>query len=170
MSAVRTKRTRARRARGAVAIEMAVIISMTFVIIPLVLAFGRIFWYYSAMKQASHDAARAMATMPLAEMLVKTRELDAEQVVGAMVARSLAAAGIADSEIVGVEIHCINPNSGSLLCTKPSSGSTQLKPLAIRVRTSVDVDIGLYIGLTQEYPPNQAIFSLEAVTTVPYSN
>ena len=55
--------------RGSVSIEAAVCI--TFILLPLmpvVLLFGRYFWYYTVAQKAAHDAGLYMASAPLSEV------------------------------------------------------------------------------------------------------
>ncbi|WP_181373004.1 TadE/TadG family type IV pilus assembly protein [Massilia glaciei] len=168
-AAVRLQRARrARGAKGSVAIELALIILLTFFLIPVVIMYGRAFMYYSAMKQASHDAARFMATMPLAQMLVTEREEAVEVVANQMIRRALAAAGIKASEITAVQILCDNPDTSVTYCNVAATGDP--KPLAVTVVINVKYDYSLYGEIVQDFLLGKPNFKINAETTVPYAN
>lgn len=58
-----------RRARGSIAIEMALVLSMLFTLMTVPVFFARVFWYYSVAQKATHDAARFLSTATPAEMM-----------------------------------------------------------------------------------------------------
>ena len=58
----------ARREKGVAAIELALIMTFFIGLLPFVLLFGRAFLVYTALQKSVHDAARYMATLPLAQM------------------------------------------------------------------------------------------------------
>jgi Flp pilus assembly protein TadG len=164
---IRPRRNLARRPNGAVAVELAIIMTVTFFIIPVILMLGRVFWYYGTIRQASHDAARFMGAMPAAELLVAARLQDAETLAKQLVVRSLGKAGIAESEILAVEIQCIDQSFGGATCgtfTVPGSP----KPRAVWVRVWVNLDVNFYGEITQEYLPNEISFRFYSEATVPY--
>lgn len=167
MSAVARIRRR-RDAGGSVAIELAFIITLTFFIIPVILLFGRAIWYYSALKQATHDAARFMASVPVAEMMVLEREQLAEAQATQMVRRALADAGLSASERGVVAILCVHPEHGVATCAETTQ--SKVKPLSVTVRAYVDVDVDFYGEMMQEYLGNQGDLIFNAATSVPYSN
>lgn len=51
------------RQRGTSAIELSIIITATFVLLPAVALFAMVFFQYSVMKTATHDAAMYMSTL-----------------------------------------------------------------------------------------------------------
>lgn len=54
--------------RGAVAVEMAIILPLLALILALSLFFARVFWYYSMAHKAAHDAVRFLSTATQVEM------------------------------------------------------------------------------------------------------
>jgi Flp pilus assembly protein TadG len=55
--------------RGVAAIELAILLPAVLIfMVALPLFFGRCLWHYTAIHKATHDAARYLATVPLADM------------------------------------------------------------------------------------------------------
>ena len=61
------------RQRGAVAVEMAILVVVMFLIMAGIVEFSRAFWYYNAIDKASRDAARFMSSVPSVEILDSTK-------------------------------------------------------------------------------------------------
>ncbi|HEY0061939.1 MAG TPA: TadE family protein [Telluria sp.] len=55
-----------RLAHGAAAVELALILSATIVLMPAVALFAKVFFQYSVMKEATRDAAAYLASLPAA--------------------------------------------------------------------------------------------------------
>jgi Flp pilus assembly protein TadG len=53
-----------RIARGTAAVELALILSATVVLMPAVALFAKVFFQYSVMKEATRDAAAYLASLP----------------------------------------------------------------------------------------------------------
>jgi Flp pilus assembly protein TadG len=66
--------------RGVAAVEFAVIASLLLVLLSVPLFFGRLFWHYTAIQKAAHDAAWYLATVSQNDMRNQTRSLDATNV------------------------------------------------------------------------------------------
>jgi Flp pilus assembly pilin Flp len=66
--------------RGVAAVEFAVISSLLLILLTVPLFFGRVFWHYTAIQKAAHDAAWYLATVPQNDMKNQTRSLDAAKV------------------------------------------------------------------------------------------
>lgn len=67
---------------GAVAVETALVI--VFLIVPLfagILLFGKLFWHYTALQRAIHDASRYMAAAPMAEIRTGAAQVFAAKIV-----------------------------------------------------------------------------------------
>lgn len=77
-----------RRARGAVAVEMALVLPLLVLLVTTLIFFARFFWYYSVMQKSAHDAARFLSTASQVEMRTTGAPI-------ALVARSIADAGTA---------------------------------------------------------------------------
>lgn len=56
--------SRARRERGAAAVEFAIVISLLVLITGGIIEFGRVFWYLDALTKATRDGARYLSTAP----------------------------------------------------------------------------------------------------------
>lgn len=94
-----------KRQRGIAAVELALILVFTSFILPVVFLFGRVFYHYNVIKQATQDAANAMAATPRME-LVTSSGMNAAKVRSVqMVTNAIASAGIEPPEdlVVGVE-------------------------------------------------------------------
>ncbi|WP_312520397.1 TadE/TadG family type IV pilus assembly protein [Massilia sp.] len=57
-----------RNAQGAVAVEMALVISFFTMLLTLLLFWAQVFWYYTMAHKAAHDAARFLSRASPAEM------------------------------------------------------------------------------------------------------
>lgn len=66
--------------RGIAAVEFAMLSSLLLVLLTVPLFFGRVFWHYTAIQKAAHDAAWFLATVPQNDMKNQTRALDAAKV------------------------------------------------------------------------------------------
>jgi Flp pilus assembly protein TadG len=81
-----------RRQAGAAAVEFALIVAATAIVLPATFVFFRVFWQYNVLRQATSDAARYMATVPVYQLgATSPRPVD---VARRMVARAVVAAGI----------------------------------------------------------------------------
>lgn len=56
------------RQRGAIAVEMAILVVVMFLIMAGIVEFSRAFWYYNALDKATRDAARFMSTVTKVEI------------------------------------------------------------------------------------------------------
>lgn len=84
-----------RRARGIAHIELALILSVMAILLPLIISFGRIFYVYAALKQASSNAATSLAAVPMAEWVTSGSATSAMKVRAEAIARqALADAGV----------------------------------------------------------------------------
>lgn len=54
--------------RGIAAIELTLVVGVCLVLLPAMLVFGRVFWHYSVLHKATHDAARYLSSVPLYEL------------------------------------------------------------------------------------------------------
>lgn len=66
-----------RRQSGVAAVEFALVLPVLVLLLTLPLFFGRCFWHYTVLQKAAHDAARFMATVPIADIKNPTRAMDA---------------------------------------------------------------------------------------------
>lgn len=82
------------RQRGTVAVELAVILSATIVLLPAVALFAMVFFQYSVMKDATRDAALYLASMPPAALIDPVERNRAIGVAQRMVEEAALAAGM----------------------------------------------------------------------------
>lgn len=80
--------------RGTVAVELAVILSATIVLLPAVALFAMVFFQYSVMKDATRDAAMYLASMPRAALIDPIERNRAIGVAQRMVEEAALAAGM----------------------------------------------------------------------------
>lgn len=96
-------------ARGTAAVELALILSATVVLMPAVALFAKVFFQYSVMKEATRDAAAYLASLPPAAV-----KDDAERARAIVIAQRMvhdAAAGASMSGTTSVEpayVECDN--------------------------------------------------------------
>ncbi len=83
-----------RSQRGTAAIELAVILVETLVLLPAVALFAMVFFQYSVMKEATRDAAMYMATLPRTALINPIERQRAILVAQRMVAEAAVAGGM----------------------------------------------------------------------------
>lgn len=79
-----------RRQRGVAAIELALILPILLTLLTFPFFYARCFWHYTVAQKAAQDAARYMATVPLAEMRSKTLAGAAQQIAEEIAKREIA--------------------------------------------------------------------------------
>lgn len=90
---MRTKRALAGgagRQRGIAAVELAIVLPVLVLMLVMPLYLGRVFWHYTVIQNAAHDAARYLSKIPASEMNNPTRGPAAVAVADAIVAEELA--------------------------------------------------------------------------------
>lgn len=109
------KRTN-RSQRGLAAVELAILLPavMIFMLV-LPLFFGRVLWHYTVIHKAAHDAARYLATVPLADMKNPTRAsaaIKVAQYIAAQETEALSPGGIypVDVQVSCAPAGCVNGN------------------------------------------------------------
>lgn len=99
-------RTTRKKQRGVAAVEFALILLGTIFLLPVVLLFARVFYHYNVLKQATQDAANAMAATPRIELVTSAGMNAAKARSIQIVTRAISAAGIAPSSELVVDILC----------------------------------------------------------------
>lgn len=92
--------------RGSAGVELAMILALTFFILPVTFLFGRIFYHYSVVNQATHDAALYIAGLSPIEKSTSAGLNAAKTQATQMVFEAIAAAGIRPPEDLQVLVHC----------------------------------------------------------------
>lgn len=95
-----------RREQGAAAVELALILVFSSFILPVVFLFARVFYHYNVLKQASQDAANAMAATPRIELITSSGMTAAKARSVQIVNTAIEAAGIKPPEDLVVEFYC----------------------------------------------------------------
>lgn len=133
----------ARRIRGSVAIECALLLPVFFLMLGAMLFFGRVMWHYTVAEKAAHDAARFLAAAPVTEM----RASGGGEVPVVAVARKIAEAEVAElNPGVGLSISILCYVGDTALYWDPCSGLETPKKIMVRVTVSVsDPFFGLFI-------------------------
>lgn len=125
-----------RRARGAAAVELALILPLMLALLAGPLLLARFCWHYTAAHKAAQDAARYLSTVSRQEMREPQLALAAAEV-----AREIALTQVAelptDAGGPRVEVHC-----GEAACGGVGEGAL---PTTVRVR--LDLDMAELIGL-----------------------
>lgn len=100
--------------RGIAAVELALILAFGLFLVPSVAVLGRIFWTYTALQKATHDAARYMASVSVLDITTADKGLAAAEVARQMVAQAAAAAHISPALPAGlVGVTCDGTPCGS---------------------------------------------------------
>lgn len=137
-----------RKARGAAAVEFAIILPLLVLIFTGMIEYGRLMWNYDALAKATRDAARYLST----EQSITNTEKD---VARTMVDNAAAAAGVKDLLPADVNVTCDPTN-----CTSPTS---------VTVSISYGFTIGGWVPVIG--PQSGATFNnvtLSPHTTMPY--
>ena len=152
-----------RRQDGIAAIELALILLFFMGLLPFVLLFGRALLVYTALQKSTHDAARYLATMPLAQM---ANYDTADQ--GVVLARKMVVEAMAESwpniSPVRVNVDCIY-NDDYYNC-----GNYATAPLQVHIKVSVYMPADMLPDLMRKWLPQLAPIPLRANATLRYVN
>jgi hypothetical protein len=150
-----------RKQCGVAAVELAIILSLTFFILPAIVLFARVIMQYNVLQQATHDAAAYLAFIPSSEMKNSDKYYAAEARARAMLSKAIVDAGITSGSRLGAPaIVC----SGAFSC-----GSSGL-PATITVTADLYVADVILGRFTDAWTDGAFEWRLRAGATVPYSN
>ena len=95
------------RQAGHAAIELALTMAASLIVLPVLLFFGRAFWQYNAMQKAAYQAARFMAAVPAAQIVDPIAAPAARAVAQQMLIDASDAVGL-DVALTstGIEVRC----------------------------------------------------------------
>lgn len=148
-----------RRQRGIAAIELAIVAGVCCLLLPYMLVFGRVFWQYSVLQKAVHDAARYMASVP-------GRELGTED--GFTAARTRARAMVRAAAIAG-RIDAPPPlETISVDCYQACMAGEDAPPQTVRIYAAVRVKDELFGDAVTFFPRNGLL--LQADVTLRHVN
>ncbi|WP_317203798.1 pilus assembly protein [Janthinobacterium sp.] len=119
---------------GVAAVELAFLLPVVVLLMATLLLAGQMYWHYTVLQHAVHDAARYMATLPPAEISDATTGDGAAQAARAMVLAGVANAGLYAAPVA---------SQINVLCDEGACGTGI--PATIRVNARVDVP-SLYLG------------------------
>lgn len=148
------------RQRGVAAVELALILLFSSFLLPVVFLFARVFYHYNVIKQATQDAANAMASTPRIELVTFAGMAAAKARSEQMVMNAISAAGIKPPETLIVDFFC---NGVTCVAATPV--------VDIRVYASFSLFDGFYRDtwpwLTDPYGPS---WTFSASSDAPYQN
>jgi Flp pilus assembly protein TadG len=151
------------RQRGAAAVELAVILSATMLLMLPALAFCVLLFYqYNVVKTASDDAAAYLASIPRAAFMTNAQRQAAKALAAQMVADAVTGAGITANTTV---------NPALVWCSGLTSSCSAVVPAFIGVEVYVELDVmgfsALYT-LLADRPTNMMSYTVKAAS--PYVN
>lgn len=155
----------ASRQRGVAAVELAVILSGTALLMLPALAFC-VFTYYqfSVIKTACADAAAHMASLPRATFMTSAQRTAASAVAVKIVADAAGAAGIADNTWLSAATVSCSGNGAAAACNS-------VVPATVAVEVSVELDVmgfDVLYDILPYNPVNKLTYTVRAVA--PYVN
>jgi Flp pilus assembly protein TadG len=144
---------------GAAAVELALILSATIVLMPAVALFAKVFFQYSVIKGATRDAATYLATLPIAAVKDEAERTRALGVAEQIVRDAAAGAGLTGSTTVATPIvECDN---------HPCYG---LVPDVFIVTTTLSINDELFAALTGPWTDyDTSTWQVSATSTIPFS-
>ncbi|MES2316964.1 MAG: TadE family protein [Pseudomonadota bacterium] len=145
--------------RGAAAVELALILSATIVLMPAVALFAKVFFQYSVVKEATRDAAAYMGSLPPASIKDEAERNRAVAIAQRMVSDAAVGAGMQGSTVVQqASVECDN---------HPCAGSV---PDGFDVTVTFVIDDAAFNGLTGAWTSHEAkTWEVTARSTVPVS-
>lgn len=141
-------------ARGVAAVELSIIMALFMFILPATFLFGRVFWQYNVLKNATDNAARYLARSTVADLGASAN------IAAQMVTNAARESGMSTAPTdFGVAVDC----NGVLSC---SFGT----PTSITVKAGAQIDDPAFIdGFTGIWLPNGS-WQVSAVSTAGYPN
>lgn len=144
---------------GTAAVELAVILLATIVMVPAVALFAKVFFQYSVIKGATQDVATYLATLPPAAVKDLAERERAIVVGQRMMNEATAGAGLTGSTTVDPAL---------MLCNGFScSGAV---PQVFVVKVKLTIDDFLFNALTGAWTDHETkLWEVDAESTVPFS-
>lgn len=148
-----------RAQRGAAAVELAMIISATIVLMPAVALFAKVFFQYSVIKEATRDAATYLATLPAASVKDDAERARAFAIAGRIVSDAALGAGLTGSTtLIPAYIECDQ---------HPCAG---LIPDLFAVNAALVINDELFNALTGQWTDHETSdWQVNAQSTMPFS-
>ncbi|WP_166881011.1 TadE/TadG family type IV pilus assembly protein [Massilia mucilaginosa] len=152
-----------RRVRGIAHIELALVLSVMWILLPLIFSFGRIFYVSAALKQANNDAAASLAAVPMAEWVTSASATSPMKLRAiALVERALADTGVTPTlALDNVVITCVRGGMPSQNC-----GGID-RPESITVTLAMNIPM---VGVMNMFDTGGGTLLVFTTVTVPYTN
>lgn len=154
---------------GSVAVELALILPMMFMLMFAMFQFGRIFWQYNAVQKAATDAARLLAAMSPADMQDSAKVNIAKTMAQQIVVDAAAEASIRPAAIatdVAVTFYC--GTSGTTTCAYSPSATNRVTQATVAFDFTL-ADDGFY-DFGPAWSAWVANITLHAESTMPVTN
>lgn len=145
--------------RGAAAVELALILSATIVLLPAVALFAKVFFQYSVMKEATRDAAAYLATLPPAAIKDDAERARVLVVAQRMVSDAAAAAGMSGTTSVEpAYVECDNHSCAGMV------------PEVFGVTVTFTIDDSAFNALTGRWTDYEtATWEVTARSSIPFT-
>lgn len=153
----------ARREQGVAAIELALIMTFFIALLPFVLLFGRAFLAYTTLQKSVHDAARYMATLPLAQMANADAVVQHSAFARQMVLEAMAETA-PHMKMLSVSLDCI------YLGDDYNCGTLATAPTQVRVKVLLEMPIDFMPDYASKWLPQLSVIPLQANAIVRYVN
>lgn len=144
---------------GVAAVELALILSATMVLLPAVALFAKVFFQYSVIKGATHAGATYLATLPIAAVKDKVERERAVAIAERIVNEAAIGAGMTGATTLGeTVIEC------------DDHGCSGAVPEVFTVTSTITINDQLFAALTgrwTDYDTNT--WEVSAKSTVPFS-
>lgn len=145
---------------GAAAIELAMVISATLVLLPALALFAQVFYKYSVIKGATQNGAAYLATLPPASIKDDIERARAFALVQRMVDEAAAGASLAGSTRVF---------PATILCN--GNTCTGMVPRVFIVKVSLTIEDLAFSGLTSAWTDSGSKkWEVNAESSIPYVN
>ena len=146
--------------RGAIIVEMALVVTVLLLIAAGIVEFGRIFWYYNALDKATRNAARYLSTVPAIDMADSAKASAA-----ATTARNLVIAAVNSTHISPPLV------AGNVTVSCDDANCAGSKPADVKVGiTNFQVTPGTWFPFVSVEGGSYASITLAPSTTMRYMN
>lgn len=155
-------RSRLARQAGAAAVELAIVLSVSIVLLPAVALFAKLFFQYSVIKEATRDAAAYLGTEAEGSIRDPGEMARAQDVARQIVIDAAAGSGLtsatSNNELSPVVVTC-DDNA----CLGPP-------PDRYDVRVSFGIEDGLFAGLTGSWTDGDHKWRVSVKSSMPNTN
>lgn len=154
------------RARGAAAVEFALVVGVLLLIVGGIVEFGRLFWHYDALTKATRDGARLMSSAE-AVTLESVTEGQAKQLMVAEAAGARLSPELLNSQVT---IQCTYLSGGAEGAWEDCHNAASDTDLPVHVRASITggTQYAVPLPLAQWFPLPDASIELQPQTTMRY--